>query len=144
MSADIHETAALRLRRDGQLYTRNRRILVETLLEADRPRTVPEIMAAGKGLALSSIYRNMAVLERANVVYRIVTTGDFASYELAEDLTSHHHHLICTSCGQVEDFTASSELERSMARAFTKIAAQAGFAQKSHRVDLLGVCRNCA
>ncbi|MGH2731635.1 MAG: Fur family transcriptional regulator [Actinomycetota bacterium] len=144
MSADIHETTALRLRRDGQFYTKNRRTLVEVLVEADRPRTVPEIMAARKGLALSSIYRNIVVLERANVVHRIVTTGEFASYELAEDLTRHHHHLICTGCGQVEDFTASPQLESSMARAFTKIAAQAGFAQKSHRVDLLGLCRNCA
>ncbi|MGH2771219.1 MAG: Fur family transcriptional regulator, partial [Actinomycetota bacterium] len=96
MSADIHETTALRLRRDGQFYTKNRRTLVEVLVEADRPRTVPEIMAARKGLALSSIYRNIVVLERANVVHRIVTTGEFASYELAEDLTRHHHHLICT------------------------------------------------
>ncbi|MGH2771218.1 MAG: hypothetical protein ACRDJF_11975 [Actinomycetota bacterium] len=44
----------------------------------------------------------------------------------------------------MEVFTASPQLESSMARAFTKIAAQAGFAQKSHRVDLLGLCRNCA
>ena len=33
------------------------------------------------------MYRNLSVLERAGVVQRIVTTDEWARYELAEDLT---------------------------------------------------------
>ena len=53
------------------------------------------------------MYRNLVVLEQAGVVRRVTSTDDFARYELAEDLTEHHHHLICSSCGTVDDFTAS-------------------------------------
>ena len=66
---------------------------------------IPQILEVDRSLAQSSAYRNLAVLERAGVVHRIVTTDEFARYELAEDLTEHHHHLICRSCGSVADFT---------------------------------------
>ena len=45
------------------------------------------------------------MLEQAGVVHRVVATDEFTRYELAEDLTEHHHHLICSSCGAVADFT---------------------------------------
>src|SRR5205814_2363608 len=80
-------------------YTRNRRTLVEALDESDRPVSIPELLGERRDLAQSSAYRNLAVLERAGVVRRIVTSDEFARYELAEDLTEHHHHLICSVCG---------------------------------------------
>ena len=53
----------------------------------------------------SSAYRNLAVLEHAGVVRRVITEGEFARFELTEELTEHHHHLICSRCGRVEDVT---------------------------------------
>ena len=50
-------------------------------------------------------------------MHRVVGTDEFARWELAEDLTGHHHHLICASCGRVEDVPASAGLERSVAAA---------------------------
>jgi Fe2+ or Zn2+ uptake regulation protein len=54
------------------------------------------------------------------VVPRIVTADEFARYELAEALTGHHHHLICSACGRVEDVPASSVLEASLAEAVAR------------------------
>jgi Fur family transcriptional regulator, ferric uptake regulator len=132
-----------RLRRVGQRLTTNRRMLVETLRKADNPLTIPEILRANRKLAMSSAYRNLAVLEQAGVVHRIVTTDEFARYELAEDLTVHHHHMICTNCGKVEDFTASPNLEESAISGLSRIAAKAGFDVRGHRLDVLGLCRDC-
>ena len=94
-------------------------------------------------LAQSSAYRNLAVLERAGVVHRIVAAGEFARYELAEDLTEHHHHLICATCGDVRDFTVSPELEGDLDRALGRIARQHGFSADHHRLDLVGTCSAC-
>ena len=80
------------------------------------------------------------MLERAGVVRRIATTDEFARFELAEDLTEHHHHLICTVCGGVEDFTVSRQLERSLEAALAKATAGTGFTAEHHRLDLLGTC----
>jgi Fe2+ or Zn2+ uptake regulation protein len=144
MATAAHETASQRLRALDQRYTKNRRALVATLAAAGNPLTIPEIMRAARKLAMSSVYRNLALLEEAGIVHRIVTTDEFARYELAEDLTAkHHHHLICVSCGKVEDFTASPQLEDSAIASLTKAAAKAGFTVRSHRLDVLGVCSNC-
>ena len=77
------------------------------------------------------------------VVRRIQTADEFARYELTEDLTEHHHHLVCTSCASVLDYAPSARLERSMAQAMAEIEAETGFQLDTHRVDLVGLCGNC-
>jgi Fur family transcriptional regulator, ferric uptake regulator len=141
---ELHAHAALRLRDDDQRYTSGRRALVELLADADRPLTVSEVLDRADGLAQSSAYRNLALLERAGVVHRIVTDDEFGRFELAEDLTGHHHHhLICTRCGQVEDFTIPADLEHRLDTALHQVATATGFTTDHHRLDLVGTCAHC-
>ena len=143
VAADLHETVAARLRRVDQRYTAGRRQLVDILAGSGRPLSIPEILADRPTLPQSTVYRNGAVLEGAGALHRVVGADDFTRYELAEDLTEHHHHLVCTSCGAVADCTLSPELERAMARAVGEIAAGTGFRPERHRLDLLGTCPAC-
>ena len=126
--ADLHDVASARLVGADQRYPRARRALVEGLAAADAPLSLPQLLDRAPDLAQSSAYRNLVVLERAGVVHRIVTADDFARYELAEDLTGHHHHLICTECGDVQDFTMPSGVEADLDRVLTDVAAAHGFA----------------
>ncbi|HEX2575106.1 MAG TPA: Fur family transcriptional regulator [Aquihabitans sp.] len=142
MADDLHLAVSARLRAVDQRYTARRRSLVEVLAGAGRPLTASEVLAAG-GLAQSSAYRNLAVLETCGVVHRVAGSDEFARFELAEDLTDHHHHLICTSCGLVTDFTVSDVLERSLETAMETVAGTTGFAPDHHRLDLLGRCASC-
>ncbi len=144
MSTPLHDTAADRLRDDGQRYTAQRRSLVDLLAEVDQPLTIPQLLERQPGLAQSSAYRNLAVLERAGVVHRIVTTDEFARYELAEDLTHHHHHLICSTCGDVTDFEVSDAVEHDLEAALAKVAKRTGFQVRTHRLDLVGTCPGCS
>ncbi len=142
---ELHSTATTRLRKDGQRYTASRRALVDALVASDRPLTIPDLLAARRELAQSSAYRNLAVLERAGVVHRIVTSDEFARYELAEDLTHHHHHhLICSSCGDVTDFEVSEAVEHELEAALAKVARRTGFQVSAHRLDLVGTCPTCS
>lgn len=143
MSIDLHATATARLRADGQRYTSRRRALVELLAELDQPLTIPQLLERRRDMAQSSVYRNLAVLERARVVHRIVTADEFARYELAEDLTEHHHHLICASCGDVTDFTVPEAVEQDLEAALAKVAKRTGFQVTDHRLDLVGTCPRC-
>jgi Fe2+ or Zn2+ uptake regulation protein len=144
MTIDLHATAAARLRADGQRYTPGRRSLVDLLAEFDQPVTIPQLLDQRRGLAQSSAYRNLAVLERAGVVHRIVTSDEFARYELAEDLTEHHHHLICSSCGEVADFTVPGTLEHELEHVLAKAAKRVGFRSTGHRLDVVGTCASCS
>jgi Fe2+ or Zn2+ uptake regulation protein len=140
---DLHATVDARLRSVRQRYTRQRRSLVDALARGGTPPGVPELLSAS-GLPQSSVYRNLAALEQAGVVQRIVTDEEFGRYELAEDLTEHHHHLICSSCGRVEDVTIPDDLEADVDRTLDRLARRSGFAKVAHRLDLIGTCRDCA
>lgn len=141
--SEVHDAVAARLRAVGQRYTPKRRALVEALRRAGNPVAIPDLARGPRGQPQSSVYRNLAVLEQAGAVHRVVTGEEFARYELAEDLTEHHHHLVCRSCGAVEDVTVSSSFERSMARTVSDVAGRTGFSAVSHRLDVIGTCRNC-
>lgn len=140
---DIHEEAARRLQRIGQRYTGQRRDLVDVLRVAPHPLSIAEIVRARDRLPQSSVYRNLAVLEQADVVHRLVSRGDYASFELVEDLGEHHHHLICKVCGKIQDFTATPQLERAAEAALQRVATRAGFKVDGHRLDVVGLCADC-
>jgi Fe2+ or Zn2+ uptake regulation protein len=139
----FHETVARLLQEQQQRLTPTRMVIVDILHGSDRPLTIPEILAARSGLAQSSVYRNLVVLEQAGAVHRLVT-GDFARYELAEDLTGHHHHLVCSNCGRIDDLPATPAVEKSVAAAVDEAAAKAGFTTQHHRLDLVGLCADCS
>jgi Fur family ferric uptake transcriptional regulator len=141
---ELDRSVAHRLIGQGQRYTSQRRALIDRLASADRPLSIRDFLRGQSDLPLSSVYRNLVVLEEAGVVRRLVMGKGSAAYELAEDLTEHHHHLICTKCGTVEDLPASTNLERTVRTATSGMAARRGFRVRSHRVDILGLCKQCA
>lgn len=141
----VHETVAELLAGIDQRYTGGRRTLVGALIDATHPVTVEQVVAAEPGLRKSSVYRNLSVLVEAGAVSRILSSDEFTRYELAEDLTDHHHHhLICTACGEVKDFTLPPELESMVEAELAAAAHQQGFTGDHHRLDLVGRCAGCA
>lgn len=141
---DIHGTANRRMNEDGHVYTKARRLIMETLAGMDGPATIPAILDAEPSLVQSSLYRNLAVLGGAGLVTRVDIGEDRSYYELSETVTDdHHHHLVCRSCRSVSDIALSDRTERSLDRAFAAAAAEIGFDLEEHRVDLVGVCSTC-
>jgi Fe2+ or Zn2+ uptake regulation protein len=143
MTADVHAAAKSRLEGVDQRYTAGRRRLVDVLVGAGRPLVVAEIVERERGLAQSSAYRNLSVLEQAGVVRRVPGADEFVRYELDEDLTEHHHHLVCLNCGKVADYTMSDQLERSVRKAIDAISGDTGFVPTAHQLDLFGLCADC-
>jgi Fur family ferric uptake transcriptional regulator len=141
---ELHETVEGRLRRVGQRYTASRRALVDALSAARGPVSIGDLLVGKGAIPVSSAYRNLAVLEHADVVRRVITEGDFARFELDEGLTEHHHHLVCSNCGRIEDVAIPPDVERSLGRSLDRLARGAGFASVGHRLDLIGRCRSCA
>jgi len=120
-----------------------RRRLVEAIADSGRPLTVPEILDRAPGLPQSSAYRNVTALIEAGVVRRVPTADDHWRVELAEDLSGHHHHLVCGTCGRVEDVPPSETLEQTLGDTARLVAKRTGFSVNEHRLDLVGTCANC-
>lgn len=143
VSPSVHEAATRRLQAIDQRYTAQRRVVVETLASSTRPLTVPEILAAAPQLPQSSLYRTVTALIDAGVLRRVAGADDHGRFELAEEMSGHHHHLVCVVCGRVEDVSPSPRLERVLAEMVATVAAEQGFSIDEHRLDLMGVCAGC-
>lgn len=141
---DVHPLVEQRLRAAELVYTKGRRELVELLTGLTRPATMPELLELRPKLTQSSMYRNMTDLEGVGVVQKVIGTDDRTRYELAEELIGHHHHVICTRCGAVDDFVVPARTERALEDALTKALAGTGFRPSGHRLDVVGVCSTCA
>jgi Fur family ferric uptake transcriptional regulator len=144
MNTELYTTVEARLRGAGQRYTEQRRDLVRLLADAASPRSIPQILADAGDMKQSSAYRNLASLEHAGVVRRVPTDEEYGRYELAEDLIGHHHHLVCSNCGTMRDVEVPADLEATLDRTLDRIARRAGFARVQHRLELVGLCAECA
>ncbi len=140
---ELHAVVAGRLRAIDQRYTAGRRAIVDLLVSVGHPVSISDIAQALPDLPRSSAYRHLVDLQAASVVRRVAANDEFARFELVEDLTEHHHHLLCTGCGKVIDITPSAAFERTIANQLDALADAEGFAPHSHRVDVLGLCAAC-
>jgi Fe2+ or Zn2+ uptake regulation protein len=140
---DIAHHVATKLAEVSQRFTSGRRQIVQVLTAAQRPLSITEILEQTQGLAQSSAYRNLAVLENAGVVVRVITTDEWARYELSEDITGHHHHMVCSKCGWVDDVRVPDAIEHELDEALARLAKKAGFHMAHHRLDVVGICKSC-
>lgn len=141
---ELHGEVDRRLRAVGQRYTANRRAVVRLLAGADRPLSLPELLEQSGSLSQSSTYRNLRVLEEAGAIRRLVHTAEHARFELSEDLTDHHHHLVCEACGLITDIELDVGVEVALEQSLAAIAQRRGFTPRHHGVDLFGLCVECA
>jgi Fur family transcriptional regulator, ferric uptake regulator len=115
--------------------TRQRRLLSELVGSRHHAFTAEELWAdarASAPVSLATVYRTLALLEREERVRRL-DRGRFIACE-----PGHHHHLVCVSCGSVE------ETELCAAPPVTEVRERHGFVVQRHDADLYGVCERCA
>ena len=140
----LHDEVRLRLEAKGRRFTSNHRLVIDVLAEAGQPLTIPQILPRTPGLAQSSLYRTLTVLEEAEAVSRLAVGSNHAHFELSEHLGRHHHHLVCRSCGSVTDIDLAPETEAVIDTALTYLARGHGFRVEEHQIDAIGFCGDCA
>jgi len=134
-----------RLSATGVRYTPARRAVVAELLRSGGPRSAAELDdGLRRSVPLSSLYRSLAVLEEAGVLIPHHGTRGVTRYEPAEWLSGHHHHLVCTDCGAVEDVAVSRSDEGRLDDLVGAIAGRAGFRAGGHALEIEGRCVRCA
>ena len=143
MADDMHGVVERRLRLIDQRYTSGRRAIVDLLVSAGHPVSIGDIAERLPGLPRSSAYRHLTDLHAAGLVRRVTASDEFTRFELAEDLTEHHHHLLCVNCGKVIDVTLPAVFEQDVTTAIAQLADAQGFQPHGHRLDVLGLCADC-
>jgi len=121
--------------------TRQREAIDDVLQEVAEFRSAQdihaELRARGHGVGLATVYRRLATLaDRGRVDVLVTPAGETVYRQCAAE--THHHHLICRSCGRTVEFEGP-EIERLADR----VAKRAGFRDVSHTVEIFGTCRGC-
>lgn len=132
--ADIRQ--ALRLQ--GLRATYPRIALITELARSDSsPKSAAELAATLLQFPRSTIYRTLESLEQTGLI-RSSLIKWIRRYELGDNLSPHHHHLLCIQCQRLIDFD-SQKLERRL----NTIAEESDFALSAHTVELRGLCKDC-
>ena len=88
------------LTRTGCKNTKSRQAIVEVLENTEIPMSAEDIFLKikeiGTSVNLSTVYRNLELMESKNLVEKSITGGGKAKYEIS--INGHRHHLICTNC----------------------------------------------
>jgi len=94
-----------------------------------------EINRIEMNLDLSTIYRNIAVLENSDLVCKI--KNETSNLYKIRTMKKHHHHLICKKCGKAVSF------EYCPSDTFIRIAEENGYVFTDDKIELYGYCNNC-
>ena len=129
------------LRQRHYKLTPQRRAVIDVIAHSHAHLTPAAIYSKARQVyphvGLVTIYRTLGILAELGLICEVHTEGNCRSY-LMRRPSEHHHHLICSDCGRVVDFTGCkfSKLEE-------RLSQETGFEIDSHLFEFHGRCHNC-
>jgi Fur family ferric uptake transcriptional regulator len=131
---------AATLRRHGYKLTPQRKAVIKTIVRSQDHLTPAEIYQKlhkeHPNIGLVTIYRTLEILSEMELICELHAGGNCHSYTVSIPL--HHHHIICSGCGKVVDFTGYNldGLER-------RLTSESGFRIDDHLLEFIGLCQTC-
>jgi Fur family ferric uptake transcriptional regulator len=90
----------------------------------------------GEKIGLTTVYRSLGSLVNDKIVDVLRRDDGEAIYRLCGE--THHHHLVCKSCGE------TVEIESGAIEKWAKtMAAEHGFRDVGHTAEIFGLCAKC-
>lgn len=123
---------------DAPRLTRQQRAVLEALAGQAEFRSAQELHEKLDGsVGLATVYRTLQKLSDAGEVDMLRSADGEAIYRRCSD--THHHHLVCRSCG------ATVEVEGPAVERWTRaMAAEHGYSEVSHTLEIFGTCPACS
>ena len=134
----------------GYRITAGREVILDVLTKADKHLSAEDIYmkvhAIYPAIGLTTIYRTLEILVSLGLVFKFDFGDGRARYELAEGShrSTHHHHLICTKCKRVVDYTDFIDDEVELLQRTEKgLSVKYNFAITNHLIQFYGLCDKC-
>jgi Fur family ferric uptake transcriptional regulator len=119
--------------------TPQRRAVLAAISAAEGAFTAAEIHERARKhhprLGLATTYRTLELLRESGSLHTLRSSGTPTYVRCHPE---HHHHLVCLSCGSVE------ETELCSAPPAAELKRRHGFSPQDHEVEIYGTCRRCA
>ncbi len=85
----------------------------------------------------ATVFRALKLLVEMDVLCRVLLDDGSLRYRWSR--RGHHHHLVCSECGAVEDFTACDVTEL-----VSELTRRSKFTVEGHWLEVYGRCSACA
>ncbi len=125
---------------EGTRPTRQRRAVATVLSTFEGFRSAQEIhdllRRGGENVGLSTVYRTLQALADGGEVDVLRTEEGEAMYRRCS--ATHHHHLVCRSCGRTVEVEGPT-----VERWADAVAGTHGFTAVSHTLEIFGTCPDC-
>ena len=125
----------------GRKATPARARVVAATLRRDAPFTAEELVreVSRQGVGRATVFRTLDLLVSIGALSRvhgIEDGGRCVRYTPCAPL--HHHHLVCRSCGAVEEFDLPG-----LNAKLSRIAQTRGYTALGHALEVAGICSEC-
>ncbi|GAA1822651.1 Fur family transcriptional regulator [Luedemannella flava] len=125
----------------GARNTRQRGEVLALMAETDDFRSAQQLhmllRERGASVGLTTVYRTLQLLvDAAEVDTMRLPSGEQLYRRCGQ---SHHHHLVCRTCGTTVEVEGPA-----VERWADRIAAEHGFTDVSHTLEIFGTCPRCA
>jgi Fur family transcriptional regulator, ferric uptake regulator len=135
----------------GYRLTAPREAILTVLSQTSEHLSAEEIyMAVHKtypAIGLTTIYRTLELLVHIGIVVKFDFGDKRARYELAEGMQGgkpHHHHLLCTLCGRIVDYSDFMNEEKELLGQTEKgLSKKFNFKITNHLIQFYGLCDKC-
>lgn len=126
----------------GLRSTAQRRLIIDTFFSGAPHMTIEdllqEVRAHDRGIGYATVYRTLKLLAECGVASERRFGDGLSRYELADEASAHHDHLICLTCGTIIEFE-----EPRIEALQDEIAEKHGFVVSSHKHEMYGECADC-
>ncbi len=96
-------------------------------------------------IGLTTVYRTLDLLARMGFVTKLILGDGQSRYEFkSSDKEKHHHHLLCTKCGKIINYSEFLDEELELVRKTEKkLEKKYNFKILDHNIEFLGLCEKC-
>ncbi len=97
------------------------------------------------GIGLATVYRTLDLLTQMGLILKFDFGEGWNRYELAsEAIKEHHHHMVCTRCGRIIDYSDFMDKEVEFLKGLeAELSKKHKFKINNHQIHFYGLCERC-
>jgi Fur family transcriptional regulator, ferric uptake regulator len=146
------EPLGLCFRGEGRRMTAAREAIIAVLEKSSEHLSADDVYVKVHRIypriGLTTVYRNLELLAESKVLAKCDFGDGRARYELIRTVDGekeHHHHLVCTTCGGVTNYSEFIDEELQFLRRAEKgLSKKYDFHIAAHLIQFYGTCRKCS
>jgi len=138
-----------RYRRHFRRWTEPREAILQLLSRTTKHMSAKEIYATLQkfypGIGLTTVYRTLDLLFQMGLIHKLSFGDGHNRYEfISDEKAKHHHHLVCTSCGKIFNYSEFVDEELALVRKTEdRLEKKYNFQIEDHNIEFLGICEVC-